>query len=123
MNRITEFSKAWQTILKAPAPDEGQWRIWYSMHTEDIIKEGLLQLFIKFKKMGGKMDDEHKVRFLSAVLNRLSKERNNALNELKSLTVSSTFVNFDESTDYKGHGSAPLINHIMEDEDDSRFNR
>jgi hypothetical protein len=99
MNRITEFSKAWEAILKAPAPDEGQWRIWYAMHAEDIIKEGLLQLFIKFRKLGGKMDAEHKVRFLSAVLNRLTKERNDALNTLRSLEVHAVPVSADDDVD------------------------
>lgn len=87
--RMTEeFKKAWQQIFKT-ALDDSQWAVWSRLHSDDVIKDGLLQMFVKYRKLNGQMNDEYKVRFLSAVCNRLTKERNDALNTLRSLPVDS----------------------------------
>jgi hypothetical protein len=78
-----ELQELWRALFRTEPPPEQQWVIWSNLHDEGIVRDGLLQLAVKHRKMAGTMTADHMIRFCSAVMNRLTSERNEAINKLK----------------------------------------
>jgi hypothetical protein len=79
---MNELHELWRAVFRIDPPTEQQWIIWEKLHDRDIIQEALLQLAVKHRKMAGTMTMDHMVRFSSAVMNRLSKDKRDALARL-----------------------------------------
>jgi hypothetical protein len=77
-----ELKVLWKALFRADPPTEKQWDVWAIFHDVDTIREGMLQLAIKDKKMAGDMSADYHIKFASAVMNRLSKEKRDALAQL-----------------------------------------
>ena len=74
MNAI-EARDAWTVLFPNVAvPGENQFALWLIMHRSEVVREGIVQLATKYRKLQGAMDVDYMVRFASAVMNRLSKE-------------------------------------------------
>ena len=71
---IRELKELW-TMLFAPAalPDDPQWAIWFLQHQPGTVREGIVQLAKKHRKLDGNMDTTYMVKFASAVMNRLTR--------------------------------------------------
>jgi hypothetical protein len=82
-----ELREVWRALFRTEQLDEQQWVIWEKLHSVDTIREGILQLAVKHRKMAGTMTLDHMVRFASAVMNRLTKEKQDAIAKLKSVPV------------------------------------
>jgi len=71
-----ELRELWAVLFPGvPAPDEGQWALWMLRHNPEIVREGITQLAIKYRKLGGQMDVIYMGKFASSVMNRLNRER------------------------------------------------
>ena len=77
-----ELKVLWKALFRTEPPTERQWAVWAIFHDADTIREGMLQLAIKDKKMAGGMSADYRIKFASAVMNRLSKEKRDALAQL-----------------------------------------
>jgi hypothetical protein len=85
---IQEFKQMWRAIFRNEPPKDAQWMIWGKMHDMDTVREGLLQLALRHRKLAGVMDMDHMIRFSSAVMNRLTRDKLAALERLKVPTAS-----------------------------------
>jgi hypothetical protein len=82
-----ELREVWRALFRTEQLDEQQWIIWEKLHSVGTIREGILQLAVKHRKMAGTMTLDHMLRFASAVMNRLTKEKHVALAKLRSVAV------------------------------------
>jgi hypothetical protein len=78
-----ELKVLWKALFRSNPPEEKQWDMWSIFHDSDTIREGLVQLAIKDRKTGGEMSEDYRIKFAAAVMNRVSKDKRDALNKLK----------------------------------------
>lgn len=72
---ISDMKELWTKLFPSvPAPDEGQWALWFLRHSPVIVREGIAELGIKYRKLNGQMDSIYMGKFASSVMNRLSRE-------------------------------------------------
>jgi hypothetical protein len=83
MSNQQELQELWRALFLMEPPAPQQWVIWENIHGEGIVKKGLLALAVKHRKMASIMTQDHMIRFMSAVCNRLTSERNAAISKLK----------------------------------------
>jgi len=72
-NTINELQELWEIMFEnlTPAPSERQLAIWLTRYGNETVREGLAQTAIKFRKLNGQMNEEHILKFTSAVMSRL----------------------------------------------------
>jgi hypothetical protein len=85
-----EVKKAWRDVFLSEPPPEEQWDRWEQLYPLPIIKEGLVQLAIKFQKLGGKMDANYMYRFASSVMSVRGKQQRDALAKLRNLPITAS---------------------------------
>jgi hypothetical protein len=78
-----ELKVLWKALFRTNPPDESQWDIWARMHDAETIREGLLGLAIKDRKLGGEMTMDYRIRFASSLMNSATRAKREALNKLK----------------------------------------
>ncbi len=72
---IQELRGLWATLFPgAPLPDDGQWALWLLRHDRSVVKQGIAELGLKFRKLEGHMDPEYMGKFASSVMNRIARE-------------------------------------------------
>ena len=82
-----ELREAWAALFPNVAvPADSQFALWLMMHSDDIVREGMVQLATKRRKLHGQMDADYMIRFASAVMNRLTRERQTAIKEVAAAT-------------------------------------
>jgi len=75
LTEVTELKDAWTRLLpNEPVPADDQWCLWLALHGQGVIQTAITQLALKYRKLGGAMDRDYVVRFISSVMNRLSRE-------------------------------------------------
>jgi hypothetical protein len=74
-----ELRGLWKALFRVEPPTEEQWDVWGIFHEADIVRDGLLQLALKYKMLGGEMSADHMYKFASAVMNRRSRDSREAL--------------------------------------------
>lgn len=73
--KAIEVRDAWTALFpKEPVPAESQFALWLMMHSSEVVREAIVQLATKYRKLKGAMTADYMVRFASAVMNRLTKE-------------------------------------------------
>lgn len=74
-NTQTEAKALWARLLpNEPIPADDQWDLWFALHDPAVVRSAIAQTTLKVRKHGA-MECDHILRFASAVMNRLSKER------------------------------------------------
>ena len=61
------MQELWRSTLGCP-PMLEQFGLWAALHTEDVIKKGILRTARKNIELGGAMSQEYRVRFASRVM-------------------------------------------------------
>jgi hypothetical protein len=89
MDRV-ELKNIWRVVFRTAPPDEQQWAIWERAHDGETLQSALLQTAVKQRSLGGEMSLDYQIRFCSAVANRLTKERLNAIAKLKGKPLQDT---------------------------------
>jgi hypothetical protein len=70
---IQELTELWKILFpdrEAPASD--QWAYWILKHGVPIVREGIVELVSKRRKLEGKMEENHMYKFASIVMRGLS---------------------------------------------------
>ena len=62
-----ELSQLWDKTLGTP-PMVEQFGLWTALHTEEVVRLGILRTARKSIELDGTMTQEHKVRFASKVM-------------------------------------------------------
>jgi hypothetical protein len=71
---IHELKEFWTMLFpQSQAPADSQWALWFLQHDPGIVREGIVQLATKRRKLNDKMDADYMVKFASAVMNRLTR--------------------------------------------------
>lgn len=68
---MTELKLLWRKLL-GQIPSDQQFDFWSAVHSPEIVKQGILKTCRKNLSIGGTMDDDHRIRFASKVMNTLS---------------------------------------------------
>lgn len=104
----TELKNLWKQIFFVEL-DDATWSRWFRYYSPAIVKQGLLQLHIKYRKTP-EMNLDYMTRFASSVMGRLDRERREALEKLKNGAAPWTH-------------SAETAPRVDDEELDRRFNR
>ena len=64
---MNESKALWRQLL-GEIPSAQQFDFWSAIHTDEVIRRGILKTAQKNLSMGGTMDAEHRVRFASKVM-------------------------------------------------------
>lgn len=74
---IQEVRDLWTFLfpVEIAPPDEGQLTMWLLLHDAEIVKKGIAHLAAKYKRLEGQMDSSYRVKFCSAVMNRIEQEQ------------------------------------------------
>jgi hypothetical protein len=59
----------WQSGIPSFMPDDRQWHIWLSFHTEAALLRAILKTTAKFNALDGQMDGNYLQRYCSSVAN------------------------------------------------------
>ena len=85
MNQITkntasavrELRDVWEILFpNVAAPDHGQWSLWLLRHDADVVRYGIAQLGVKYRRLKGEMDALWMAKYASAAMNRQTNARN-----------------------------------------------
>jgi hypothetical protein len=68
------LKQVWSQFLGTP-PSDLQCDLWLALHSESIVRHGILKTAEKNMAMGGTMTADHKLRFASKVMNSSSAQR------------------------------------------------
>jgi hypothetical protein len=71
---MRELMTLWERTLGTPPADE-QFVIWTESHTADIVRRAILKTATKNQTLGGRMTQDHRVRFASRVMLTLSAQQ------------------------------------------------
>jgi hypothetical protein len=73
---VAQMREFWGILFPdTESPSPQQWALWSLMHDTATIRKGLVQLSAKYRKLNGQMDGGYMARFLSSVLNRISRSK------------------------------------------------
>jgi hypothetical protein len=73
---VQEVKELWARLLpREPLPADDQWDLWGALHDPEIIHSALTQTALKYRKLNGAMELDYILRFASAVMSRLSREK------------------------------------------------
>jgi hypothetical protein len=73
---IHELKGLWVMLFPdTKPPEDSQWALWFVLHDPATVREGFGQLAAKRRKLRGNMDALYMAKFASAVMNRLSREK------------------------------------------------
>ena len=73
---VPELKETWSLLFpEVMIPPDQQWALWLMLHDAKVVREGIAQLATKYNKLGSNMDADYRVKFASAVMNRLSREQ------------------------------------------------
>jgi hypothetical protein len=64
---LTELKNLWGQFLGG-IPCDQQWAFWATIHSPEVIRNGVLQTVKKNLSVGGIMSDDYKLRFASKVM-------------------------------------------------------
>ena len=79
---IEELKALWTPLFPGvDAPDDSQWALWFLRHDPTVVRQGIVLLATKYRKLGGAMDELYMQKFASSVMNRLSIQRQAAPGE------------------------------------------
>lgn len=72
----TELTDAWILLFpRTELPSKEQWAVWLLLHDSATVKDGIAQLATKYQKLHGSMTRDYMIRFASAVMNRIKREK------------------------------------------------
>jgi hypothetical protein len=75
VDSIEELKELWALLFPGePVPDGSQWALWFLRHPASIVRQSVVELATKYRKLSGRMDGVYMAKFASAVMNRLSRE-------------------------------------------------
>jgi hypothetical protein len=69
------FIELWQQLMSGSTPPESQFRLWFSIHSPEILREAIIRTATKNAKLNGNMDSDYRVKFCSRVANDLTFRR------------------------------------------------
>jgi len=70
---MRELITLWERTLGTP-PAKQQFVIWTESHTADVVRRAILKTATKNQTLGGRMTQDHRVRFASRVMLTLSSQ-------------------------------------------------
>ena len=72
---ISEFKELWGLLFPGvPIPDDSQWGLWLIRHHSTVVRQGIAELGVKYRRLNGRMDPVWMGKFASSVMNRLTRE-------------------------------------------------
>lgn len=73
---IHQLKELWMMLFSGSTPPEdSQWALWFLLHDPDTVREGIVQLAAKRRKLHEQMDAVYMIKFASAVMGRLTREQ------------------------------------------------
>ena len=66
---LQNLEQLWLTTIPTKPPTQDQWFLWAGMHDPDTLRYALVETAKKASRMGGKMTQDHAIRFMSSVMN------------------------------------------------------
>lgn len=72
---LHQLKELWTMLFQSEPPDDSQWALWFLLHDPDTVREAIVQLAAKRRKLDGQMDAVYMLKFASAVMSRLSHEQ------------------------------------------------
>lgn len=76
MTDVTGAKHTWRVLFpELELPADRQFALWLMLHDVKTVQSAFAQLAAKFEKLNGNMDADYRVKFASAIMNRLGRER------------------------------------------------
>ena len=76
MTDINGVKETWKLLFpELETPADRQFALWLMLHEHKTVQDAFAQLAAKYAKVGGNMDADYRVKFASAVMNRLAREK------------------------------------------------
>jgi hypothetical protein len=73
---IEELKSLWLLLFPGvPSPPDDQWGLWFLRHRAEVVREGITELALKFRKLRGQMDQTYMGKYASSIMNRLTREQ------------------------------------------------
>jgi hypothetical protein len=64
---LAKFKDLWESTL-GTAPAREQFAIWAALHSQVVIRQGILKTAMRNQSMNGAMDSDHRLRYASRVM-------------------------------------------------------
>ena len=68
VNKLAELQALWSQLMGDP-PDAVQFTYWLAAHSDEVVRHGVVKTAAKNLTMGRTMDQDHRVRYASSVMN------------------------------------------------------
>jgi hypothetical protein len=71
---IDELQATWSVLFpRVPVPDSRQWALWVTLHGQDIVRQSVAKLALRYERSSDLRTADSVYRFASALMSKLSR--------------------------------------------------